>query len=75
MFLFGVQALGIAKANGNQVDLITCDYLWIEDDETVDESKVVACSRIGIANYAQEWTEKPLRFYVRDNKCVSVRDK
>jgi DNA-3-methyladenine glycosylase len=69
-----LQALGIMKSAFNQVDLTTCSSLWLEDGAPVDDIDIVACSRIGIAN-AGEWTTKPLRFYVRGNKCVSVRDK
>lgn len=70
-----VQALSIVKSNGDQVNLATCSYLWLEDGEQVPDSEIVACSRIGIGNYAKEWTDKPLRFYIRDCRCVSVRCK
>jgi len=68
-----VQALSIVKSSGDQVDLATCSYLWLEDGDQVPDSDIIACSRIGIGNYAKEWTNKPLRFYIRDCSCVSVR--
>ncbi|XP_063072508.1 DNA-3-methyladenine glycosylase [Engraulis encrasicolus] len=38
------------------------------------EVDVVTSMRIGIESHG-EWATKPLRFYVRGNPCVSVRDK
>lgn len=70
-----MQALSIAKSNGDQVDLATCSYLWLEDGDNVPNDDIVSCSRIGIGNYANEWTDKPLRFYVRGCSSVSVRCK
>jgi len=75
VYCHGIQALGIVKSNGDQIDLSTCKYLWLEDGLRVRQNDVVSCARIGIANYAGDWTEKPLRFYLRGNKCVSVRDR
>lgn len=68
------QALGITKSNFDQVDLSTCCSLWLEDGPPVADVDVVSCSRIGI-DYAGEWVSKPLRFYVRRNRSVSIRDK
>jgi len=68
-------AFGITKANGDQVDLMTSNSLWLEDGPDVPDNDIVACSRIGIAKYAEEWTDKPLRFYMRGNPCVSIRNK
>jgi len=70
-----VQALSIVKSNADQVDLATCSYLWLEDGDKVPDSDIIACSRIGIGNYAEEWTNKPLRFYIRGCRSVSVRSK
>jgi len=70
-----VQALSIVKSNGDQVDLATCTYLWLEDGDEVPDRDIIACSRIGIGNYAKEWTNKPLRFYIRGSRSVSVRCK
>ena len=70
-----MQALSIVKSNGDQVDLAECSYLWLEDGPQIPDSDIVACSRIGIGNYAKEWTDKPLRFYIRGCRSVSVRCK
>jgi len=75
MLVFCVQALNIVKSNGDQVDLATCSYLWLEDGDQVPDSDIIACSRIGIGNYAGEWTNKPLRFYIKGCPSVSVRCK
>ena len=68
------QALSINKAIFNQKDIATCESLWLEDSEMVDDENIVTCARIGI-DYAGDWAKKPLRFYVLGNKSVSVRDK
>lgn len=73
-FFYIIQALGITKANGDQVDLTTSPCIWVEKGDEIDKNDVVVCKRIGI-NYAEEWTDKPLRFYVRGCRSVSVRDK
>lgn len=54
-----------------------CDWknLWIEDDGTQEEIKVVECSRIGIESAGEEWASKALRYYIYGHKCVSKRDK
>ncbi|XP_076293458.1 putative 3-methyladenine DNA glycosylase isoform X2 [Lasioglossum baleicum] len=49
--------------------------LWIEKDNVNMDINVVKCSRIGIENYGEEWSKKPLRYYVHGNKSVSKRNK
>ncbi|XP_046544346.1 DNA-3-methyladenine glycosylase-like [Haliotis rubra] len=68
------QALKIDKASTNQVDLLSHDAIWLEEGEKVPAAKMVVSKRINI-NYAEEWKDKPLRFYELGNRCVSVRDK
>lgn len=68
------QALGITKENGDQVDLTTSSCFWVEKGNPVPDSSIIACKRIGI-NYAGDWVDKPLRFYVKGCKYVSIRDK
>lgn len=68
------QAFNISKEEFNKVDLTTCDHLWLEKGETVNASEIVSSARINIG-YAEEWKDKPLRFYILGNKSVSVRDK
>lgn len=38
----------------------------------IPKSKIIATSRIGV-DYAKEWKDKPLRFYIKDNKFVSKK--
>lgn len=68
------QALRIDKASTNQVALPSHDAVWLEEGEKVPVTKMVVSKRINI-NYAEEWKDKPLRFYELGNQCVSVRDK
>jgi len=46
------------------------DRVWLEDFETVSPRRVARGPRIGI-DYAQEWIDKPWRFWIRDNRFVS----
>ncbi|KAL8574901.1 hypothetical protein ACOMHN_063595 [Nucella lapillus] len=68
------QALDITKQQHNQQDLVTGTEMWLEEGEAVKPDRVVVSARINIA-YAEDWTDKPLRFYVLHNPCVSVRNK
>lgn len=54
-----------------------CSYkgLWIEEDSEQNQFTVVSCPRIGIDSAGPEWSKKPLRFYILDNKSVSKIDK
>ncbi|XP_063790280.1 DNA-3-methyladenine glycosylase [Pseudophryne corroboree] len=55
-------------------DLATDKSAWLEAGSSILEEDIASCARIGIGN-AGEWTHKPLRFYIKDNKYVSVRNK
>ena len=68
------QALGINKERVNKVDMCTSDFIWLEKGETVNDNDIVKCKRINI-NYAEEWKDKPLRFYIPGNAFNSVKDK
>jgi DNA-3-methyladenine glycosylase len=46
------------------------DKVWLEDFETVSPRRIARGPRIGI-DYAQEWIDKPWRFWIRDNPFVS----
>ncbi|GIZ50005.1 DNA-3-methyladenine glycosylase [Noviherbaspirillum aridicola] len=50
------------------------DLLFIEDPGGRDAPEIVAAPRIGV-DYAGEWAQRPLRFYLRDNAWVSRRDR
>jgi len=52
------------------IDMVTSNKVWLEDGEEIESSQVVASKRIGI-DYAQEWAEKPWRFYIKNNPFVS----
>ncbi len=61
-------ALGIDKTFNN-ADLLG-DKVWLEEGEKLPKNKIVAGKRIGI-DYAEEYAEKPWRFWVKDNEFVS----
>lgn len=61
-------ALGIDR-RFNDKDLLG-DEIWLEDFKTFSISEVSCGRRIGI-DYAEEFGEKPWRFWVTDNQFVS----
>ncbi len=61
-------ALGIDKTFNN-ADLLG-DKVWLEEGKKITASKVVSGKRVGI-DYAEEYAEKPWRFWVKDNVFVS----
>ncbi|XP_078069065.1 DNA-3-methyladenine glycosylase [Mustelus asterias] len=68
------QALDITKTF-DRGDLATGTEIWMEPGpENISGGDIVSTSRIGIG-YAGEWVSKPLRFYIKGNKCVSVVDR
>ncbi|XP_039348635.1 DNA-3-methyladenine glycosylase isoform X2 [Mauremys reevesii] len=68
------QAFSINKSF-DQKDLARDTAVWMEPgSEAPGEQAVVTAARIGVS-YGGEWAQKPLRFYIRGNKCVSVVDK
>ncbi|XP_077590290.1 DNA-3-methyladenine glycosylase [Stigmatopora nigra] len=70
------QALDIPRAF-DRLDLASDSEVWLEDADTDAgdaTAAVVAASRIGIESHG-EWAKKLLRFYLRGNAFVSVRDK
>ncbi|CAD1473226.1 unnamed protein product, partial [Heterotrigona itama] len=60
--------------NHSKYSMCSWKGLWIENGE-MEEFNVVKCRRIGIDNYGEEWTNKPLRYYIYGNKAVSKRNK
>uniref|UniRef100_A0A8C5Q3R1 GATOR complex protein NPRL3 n=1 Tax=Leptobrachium leishanense TaxID=445787 RepID=A0A8C5Q3R1_9ANUR len=69
------QAMSIDKTFDKK-DLTTDHMIWLETglEPEIPEEDIVSCSRIGIGNVGV-WTHKPLRFYIRGSKYVSVCDK
>ncbi|XP_054849241.1 DNA-3-methyladenine glycosylase isoform X2 [Eublepharis macularius] len=66
------QALAIDKSF-DQEDLACTAGVWLEAaPKAPPEDSVICTTRIGISG---DWAHKPLRFYIRGNKCVSVADK
>jgi DNA-3-methyladenine glycosylase len=61
-------ALGIDKTFNN-TDLLG-KKVWLEDGGKLTKNKIVAGKRIGI-DYAEEYAEKPWRFWIKDNEFVS----
>lgn len=58
----------------NGIKLSRKNNLWIEENENIDPEKIISARRIGV-EYAQEWKDKPLRFYIKDNHFVSKNKK
>lgn len=50
----------LAKKNG----------LWLEEGEDIPPRRIVAAPRVGV-DYAKEWKDKPLRFYIKNNNFIS----
>jgi DNA-3-methyladenine glycosylase len=56
----------------NGVELAKKNGLWIEDAPPVPPREIVAAPRVGV-DYAKEWKDQPLRFYIKDCPFVSKR--
>ncbi|MFN2492436.1 MAG: DNA-3-methyladenine glycosylase [Pyrinomonadaceae bacterium] len=61
-------ALGIDRTL-DRADLLG-GKVWLEDGRPVPRTKILSGPRIGI-DYAEEWVEKPWRFWIKDNPYVS----
>ena len=44
--------------------------VWLEEGERIARSRIMSGPRIGI-DYAEEWVDKPWRFWIKDNPFVS----
>src|SRR5882724_5919114 len=63
-------ALGIdRKLDG--ADLLG-NKIWIEEAENISRQRILSGPRIGI-DYAERWTDKPWRLWIKDNPFVSRR--
>jgi DNA-3-methyladenine glycosylase len=65
-------ALGIDRSLNGQ--LLTGGRIWVEEFKEFDESEVASGPRVGI-DYAEEFIEKPWRFWVKDSPYVSKTPK
>jgi len=63
-------AMDISKAQ-NKTNLTT-KPLYIEDASLIPKDDIVDTTRIGV-DYAGEWKNKPWRFYIKNNRFVSVK--
>jgi DNA-3-methyladenine glycosylase len=61
-------AMGIDRSFDRE-DLLN-DRVWIERAERISRANIVAGPRVGI-DYAEEWVNKPWRFWIKDNPFVS----
>ncbi|HWT79435.1 MAG TPA: DNA-3-methyladenine glycosylase [Candidatus Methylomirabilis sp.] len=64
-------ALGIDRRL-DRADLLG-ERVWIEEGGRIPPSAIACGPRIGV-DYAEDWIDKPWRFWVRDNPFVSCRD-
>ena len=63
------QAMGIDKSCDKE-NLASSQELWMECGRR-EVGEVVSGKRIGVEYAGEEWSSKPLRFYLQDNPCVS----
>lgn len=63
------QALAIDRGLTG-VDTCGSDVLWFERGRKLSDASIGVSARVGIG-YAGEWVEKPLRWFVLGNSCVS----
>jgi len=70
----GPGKLSIAMGIDRKLDAadLLGDRVWLEQGQTVPRSQIASGPRIGI-DYAEEWIDKPWRFWIRDNPFVSRR--
>lgn len=62
------QALGITLEQ-NGMDLLS-NELYLQESQDTSNFEIVESPRIGV-DYAKEWANKPLRFYIKGNNFVS----
>lgn len=62
-------ALGIDRKLDKE-DLVLGDRVWIEEGISVSPRQLARGPRIGI-DYAENWVDKPWRFWIKDNPFVS----
>lgn len=63
-------AFGIDKSF-DKADLLG-NRVWLEEGKTFSDAEIASGKRIGI-DYAEEYAEKPWRFWVKDNSFVSKK--
>ena len=69
------QAFNIDKTL-NCSDLTSSPHIWFEEAaEAAEDVEIVETKRVGIEGCGQQWASLPLRWYIKGNPHVSVRDK
>ena len=63
-------ALGIDRGLDG-ADLLG-NRVWLEEADKIPRSRIMSGPRVGI-DYAEEWKDKPWRFWIRENPFVSRR--
>lgn len=63
-------ALGIDREFNNQS--LLGEKVWLEDYKSFSDAEITCGARVGI-DYAEEYTLKPWRFWVKDNAFVSKK--
>jgi len=68
----GPGKLCIAMAIDRKLDAadLLGNKVWLEEGERISRSRIMAGPRIGI-DYAEEWKDKPWRFWLKDHPFVS----
>lgn len=61
-------ALGIDRSL-DRSDLLG-ERIWMEEGKKISRTRIVSGPRVGI-DYAEEWIDKPWRFWIRGNSFVS----
>jgi DNA-3-methyladenine glycosylase len=56
----------------NGMNLCKKNGIWIENGEDIPKKMIISAKRIGV-DYAQQWKDKKLRFYIRDSEFVSKK--
>lgn len=64
-------AMGIDR-DLNGADLLG-DRVWLEEYEKISPRRISRGPRIGI-DYAEQWIDRPWRFWIKDNKYVSSKN-
>lgn len=58
--------------NNYGIDVVNSNKIYLTPGEDISSDNIVAGKRIGI-DYAQEWADKPLRFYIKHSEFVSKK--
>ncbi len=63
-------AMAISKAQHEKS--LTAPPMYLEDAPLIPKDNIIETTRIGV-DYSGDWKNKPWRFYIRDNKFISVK--